>query len=346
MAYGVSTRTLFLLVRGVYMGRPLQRLQKDMKGLTKAQQKMIREQQRMREAAYRTAYGALFEGVAYLSFASMVTIAFTKIMEKSREGSRFMALFGKSVDKSLGRIGEALTKMLGPSLNTLATLLEIITSFKPALYALTFLVTVGTMMLMVVGIAKLLSGAFAILGLKTANLSMQLPILNIQLAGTTAAMAKLVTVMSVGFGIFMVVYQIVSLIAEKWGVLPAIIAAVTIAMIGLVAVLKIGATAMSIMTFGAAALAGLAAIAPLLTMPTYQTGTTFVRRTGLAYVHAGEIIKSARESSDFGYLKTGQQRITYNTITVKIDNVHTKADIDDLDEKLRRAFKDYLEQKV
>jgi len=229
-----------------------------------------------------------------------------------------------------------------------ANLLEAITANQVAAQGLAIFATVATVMLTAFGAAKLLAAGFGLLGLKAGTLSIVLPILNKQIVITATTIQTAAARFGIILAVASMVYMIVSYLRDEFGLLPAVIAAVTMALIPLVVLLKTGATAMAIMTGGAAAIAGLAAVLPLLTMPTHQVGTTFVRRTGLAYVHAGETIKSARESPDFGYLKTtgGPQRVTYNTVTVKIDTVHTKADIDDLDEKLRRAFKDYLEQKV
>lgn len=345
MGMGVSTRTLFLMVRGVYAGRPLANLRRDMKHVNKAQQKWIRLQQRMRQHAYQQAYATLFQGVAYLSFASMIGIAFTKIMEKSRQGARTMAIFGREIDRAFGKLGTALNRILGPALMSLANLLNVLTSFPPALYALTFIAVIGTMFLGTFGAIKIVTGALQLLTINTTLFSAHLPLLNTQLNITTASIVRFGAALNVALSVGFVVYTVVKAIADSFGTLPAIIAAVALALIPLIILLKVGATSMSILSSGAAAVAGLAAVAPLLAMPTHQVGTTFVRRTGLAYVHAGETIKSARESSNAGYLKMGIPKRIYNSITVSIENVHTKADMDDLGWQLKKALREALEAK-
>lgn len=349
MAFGVSTRTLFLLVRGVYMGRPLKQMHEDITKSQKAQIKWINIAEKLKQKAYRTAYGVMFEGVAFMSFGTMAVAALTKVMEKSREGAKTMWLFGRSIDRSLSRAGTALNKVLGPMLMNFANLLETITANEAACQGLMILATIASTMLIAYGAAKLLAAAFGFLFLKTGILTAVLKAFNITIAVSATTIQMAAAKLAILLAYASLVYMIVSYLKEQFGLLPAVIAAVCFALTPLVILLWKGAAAMSVLTWGMAAVAGLAGIMAVAgAVGGFQQGTTFVRKTGLAYVHAGEVIKSARESPDFGYLKTtgGPQRVTYNTVTVKIDTVHTKADFDDLDEKLRRAFKDYLEQKV
>jgi len=81
------------------MGRPLKQMKRDMKGVMKVQNKWLRLQANLKEKAYRAAYGVMFEGVAFLSFGTMVTAALTKVMEKSRAGAKTMWLFGRTMDR-------------------------------------------------------------------------------------------------------------------------------------------------------------------------------------------------------------------------------------------------------
>jgi hypothetical protein len=95
------------------------------------------------------------------------------------------------------------------------------------------------------------------------------------------------------------------------------------------------------MTLGIAAIAGIAGIVAAVAAtptPAYKTGTTMVRHTGYAMVHAGEIVKSTRESPDQGLIKTGGRGFTYNNMQVRIENVHTKASFDDFKRQMRKEL--------
>lgn len=345
MAFGVSTRTLFLVVRGVYMGRPLNDLRKDLGDLDKDEKRLIRQQEQMKNTAYQQAYAQIFQGVAFVAFASMALYAFTKVIEKSKEGKVFMEQFGKSIDSSLSRFGTAFLKILGPFLSGMANLLDIISGFPPALYALSGLLIVGTMLLFAYGATKLLSGAWAMLTLKQMTYASTLPALNVQLAGTTTSMNLLAAATMRAFAIFFLVFTIVNMIATQFGVLPAIIAAVIGCLIPLVIILWQGATAMSVLTLGIAAIAGIAGIVAAVAAtptPAYKTGTTMVRHTGYAMVHAGEIVKSTRESPDQGLIQTGGRGTTQNVMTVNIGHVHTKAEFDDFKRLMRKELAEIM----
>ena len=156
--------------------------------------------------------------------------------------------------------------------------------------------------------------------------------------------------------LFAIGFSIVSTVATLFGKLPAIIAAVTIAVVALGYALWSAATAFSVLTLGAAAIAGGAAIAGAMAASSpdehfgvYQMGTSFVRKGGIAVVHEGEEIKSARESRPTSRMGDGghQFRRTSTTFNLNVyGNLETKSDNETLMPAVRRVLKEELDKKV
>ena len=94
------------------------------------------------------------------------------------------------------------------------------------------------------------------------------------------------------------------------------------------------------------AVGGAIGAAAVATMPEHQMGTSFVRQGGLAMVHAGEEITSARESSSQARWQTSQEfKKTMWNVNIHMGDVHTKADEETMIPMLRRALKEELDNK-
>jgi len=79
-----------------------------------------------------------------------------------------------------------------------------------------------------------------------------------------------------------------------------------------------------------------------LATQSYQGGTRSVPRTGPVFAHEGEIIynpstnRPLQVGNDLGAQGSG---VTQSTTQIVIENVHTKADIDDLGPELNQAYR-------
>jgi len=142
------------------------------------------------------------------------------------------------------------------------------------------------------------------------------------------------------FTLFMAIGQIIGKEGSKWA---AVIMVIATAVAVLAIYLKTAAIGVSILTWGLAAAAGLAAMAA---MPSYQYGTRMVQRTGPAIVHAGDVITRPDRGD-----KTPQQQERgfpkhYYNITMSFGDVKTKADKEELRPLILKALKDALNNKV
>jgi hypothetical protein len=80
----------------------------------------------------------------------------------------------------------------------------------------------------------------------------------------------------------------------------------------------------------------------------FQMGTRMVGATGPAIVHKGEIIynpSTGRPTQIGKDLESGRQETNYYEMPVTIETVNTKADIDDLDEKLSEVWRRRMRQR-
>lgn len=90
-----------------------------------------------------------------------------------------------------------------------------------------------------------------------------------------------------------------------------------------------------------AAGAGVAAFAAVQSAKTYQMGTAFVKKGGLAVVHTGEEIKSARESRVPSLLEKGKGGLAKRIYNIRFDikNLRTKASKEEMVDVIREAIR-------
>lgn len=294
-------------------------------------------------------------GIMYLAFAGIAVQTISRIVSASKYGQRMLENFGIRISKSMARLGDTLARLLEPILNVIASLLEIATANPILRMLLSLVIMLGTAFLVWKGVTMMLSGAIGMLSIqmsakalatKAATTSLMAWIPTAKVA--TASAISLGTAINWVFAGFAVGLGLVMAIYSAFGKLPAIIAAVTIAVIALAVALWSAAGGLSVLTFGAAAIAGGAAIAGAIvaSQPEFAMGTSFVRKGGLAVVHEGEEIRSARESRVQPRMETRQFQRTTTHINVTMGDVYTKTDKENLVPMMKRALKEALDEKA
>jgi len=298
-------------------------------------------------------------GFIYMAMGGIVIQTLMGIMTQSRLGERVMMKFSRRVEKSLKRLGASLAKILEPILNVVASLLEIATA-NPIIRDLVAYVGLGiAVFITFAGVVNIVKGAMAILGVtfslftgKVATSQTVLTMYTGNAITATGATWTLATALQAVIAGFAVGFGLVMAINAAFGRLPAIIAGVTTAVIALAIALWSAAGGLSVLTFGAAAVAGGAAIATAIvaSQPEYAMGTSFVRQTGYARVHRGEEIKSARESRVTPRMDRTFQTAytkTYSPTTIHIHgDLYTRSDKETMMPAIRRALKDEIDNKA
>lgn len=345
MAFGFF-RTIWISLRAVnYTTRAFQ---DTITSLNKTQQAQIR-------FALNAKRNMMAVGMMYIAFGGIAMQTLGQIMSMSKYGEQVLTGFGESVGKSLGKLGETMARILKPFLDIIAKILEMAMAIPLFKEFASVVMIVGTVILFTAGMVKVFSGALGILKIQhmasvlmtrshQGALTAWIPTVHTATGATISLSTALMAVFagfSMGFGIVMAIYS-------AFGKLPAIIAAVTTAVIALAVALWSAAGGLSVLTFGAAAVAGGAAIAGAIaaSQPEYQMGTSFVRKGGLAWVDEGEEIRSARESKvKPRWEETREYKKSVTTINISMGDVNTKADVEDMVPTIKRALKDALDNK-
>ncbi len=309
------------------------------KGLNKVQQAQV-----------RLAKSSLQLGLIYVAMGAMAIKGLIGIMEFSDRGKQVMEDFTESIAPSLEKLGDALGEVVSWVAPMITSLMGIATA-NPIITKLALgigLVVIGGMI--AIGVIKIFAGALVFAGLAGMNTSGQLLILGgtvkqwiavssigtISATAFAAALMKVAIAAGAGFAIFLVLEPLL-------GALPAVLFGVAAALAVLAIQLWSSAHAMSILSFGVAAIIGTAAIGVALatasSAPTYHSGTTMVRKTGLGMLKAGEVVydpTTQQPREIFNDMNRGAGGANSENLTVIIENLYTKSDKDELDERFAR----------
>lgn len=335
-------RTIWVALRAVNYSRPaFSQATSQVKALQAWQQRLMNQQKQM-ERQSRMMIGV---GLMYSVMGAMVGFAIGKMISMSREGSQYMEKFSQVAGKAAAEIGKALFDTLKPALDVVLSLLRIISENKALATMIGHLMILVSTMLVVQGISKILGGVWMRMGMQaliTGQVGLKglvkgLFEVNIAANGLLATTMKL-------FGIFYVFFAVSTALADALGgPLQAAIVMLIPLLAVLVGMLWAGATAVSIISVGVAAAAGIAGmVAAQQSIPEFQTGTRFAQRTQPALVHAGEKITPARDVAD-------EMRPSVTHITNQIDfsnaTINTKADKEELVPFIKRAMRDAMRGK-
>lgn len=223
-------------------------------------------------------------------------------------------------------LGQSMDDSMSKSITNISILQQLWGATKPYIATL---ITLAGVIQMIVGIESIY------MSLKTSKIvSIYAEAIAVNILGSawkTAAIS-----MMAAFGIFFALKPIL-------GTLPSLLIGIAVA-VGIMAVqLWVAAGAMSILTWGLAAVAGglaiTGAIAALSGIREFPMGTRGVDKTGPAIVHQGEVIynPATNRPTQIGndIAGSGGHGTTVYEMPIHIGTVNTKADIDDVDEKLR-----------
>lgn len=368
----MSVRTIFLMIRGSYQaGMATRMARQDLKKLSNAQREIVRRTEDMMRAANQW----IFAGAAFTTFGTMMTKSLMKIMELSGTGQRALMNFSRRTQQSMQRLSEAFSPIMGDILNIVAGFMELIT-INPVLRAIAVgvmlivgpLLTLSGVALLASGGVKVLSAGLAVLSKRSLTAAAGTKVLTptmlnftsgtyIASIGTktlTASMTGLAIAAGRALAVFTIVYSVMSFLQSKFGTINAALITLTGTVIILGIALWKTAAAMSVLTWGAAAIAGIGAVAlAQQSMQSYHSGTAFVRKGGMAMLSGGEEIISARESRTTSLIERETHREiergpmrSSTTITIPINQVNTRANVDDVQEVIGRAIKDAVDNKV
>ena len=340
-------RTIWISLRAV--NYTTQAFQDTVHGLTKLQQAQLRL--KMDAARNMMAVGAM-----YVAMGGMAIMIINRIMQQSELGEKVLGEFGDSVGKSMSKLGDSFARVMGPLLNIVAKILELATANPIISDLLAGLITIGAVILIAAGAVKLFSGAIAILNLQLMVKKLMvhstqqslLPYIGATHGATGATMGLAAAInmcvlpLMIGVGLFTV-------LSSYMGQLPAALFAASAAFAVLALQMWLAAGAMSVLSWGAAAIAGGAALAGAIAIatgvgaqaPEYQMGTRMLTKTGPIIGHRGEVVYNPENQLPTQINRDANRQARATTemnVDINIQELHTKSDFDDTEKKLRRAL--------
>ena len=262
----------------------------------------------------------------------------TKLLsDKENEAARATMMAGQhalSAGLMWTVLGQSIDNTLYSTVSSIGLFQQISGVMKPYIAAL---LTAFGVIQMVIGAEQMYQG---LQKSKIAGMIME-KIVATGLASTWKVLAAEIGASVVAFIIF---YEIGKSLG---GVIPIIIG-VTLAVIGLavaIAILK------GVISFGTTAIKDIAMIASLATIGAgvglalgasqHAMGTRMIQETGPAIVHKGEVIYNPatnRPTQIGNDLANNRPSSTVYEMPIHIENVHTKADFNDVDEQLRQGL--------
>ena len=373
-------RSIMLAVRGSYQaGMAMRAARTDIQKLVKEQREAIRATQEMVQQSHQI----IFAGAAFTVFGGLVTKGLMKLMESSQQGRQALFRFSQSTTQSLRKISAAFAPMFEHFLKLASGILEFV-SASPLLSKIAAgLLLVAGPLLMLAGTIVLMGGSvkylmalwamkakiaeFTAHSIKTLTASInsydmsagaaipKTQALSAGIKGLDMSAKSLALTLSSVVAIFMIAYNVISaltnLVKGKGGLSEGLTLVGTA--LGAIGGFMVGGPAGALIGGSIGGTAG-GMIGGAISPPSFQAGTSFVRQGGLAVLHGGEEIKSAREGRFLSKMEktsnqttpSGPQTVGYYNIPISVENLNTKADIDDIAVKIKRALKDALDMKV
>jgi len=328
-------RIIWVAVRGVnYTDRATREVGRNIDVLIKAQQRLRQHATQM-----------LMAGAMWLAFAGLAVMGIGKIVGASAEGRRALRVLERATNELLTSMSQAFVRVLGPTIRLLTQFFSLVAKNQALVQLIAILATVGISLLMVAGVSMMLPAVWDMVMQKAT-------IMGLVTVGSANTMTMAFNRLSAAMGPimlgFMIGAQLAALFGENADKMAVVVGVLTVAVTALAIKLHSAALGLSILTFGAAAVAGIAAMAyAQKDMPSYQVGTEYVRRTRPAIVHEGEKITSARDR-DLGRGEGETQRpYPIRTFTFNFTgDLHTRSDRENLKPLILKTVRDAMDNRV
>jgi len=290
-------------------------------------------------------------GILYAATLAMMTTKVLGMLAATEAGKFHLSELTQVMNETKEAIADTLFTALKPLIDAFTGFLKLVRDVAPLRVAIIVIGALAAGLFALYAISKVVKGLqegravaqaiLTFLAKKQAESNIQLTLSNYQLATSAKQLAfswKMVAISAgAAFGIFFLLKDII-------GPLPAALIGVAVAIGILAAQLWLAAGAMSVLTWGLAAIAGGAALAGVIAMVAGVTGFAMGTRsapyTGLAMVHKGEVVYNPQTDRPTGVVEKRDvgPTTTIQDIDVTIEEVYTKAEIDDLGEEIGKAL--------
>jgi hypothetical protein len=344
---GMSVRTIWITLRAInYTTQAFAMISRDIGNLQKSEKELIKHTNDMRNAAIKF----ISAGMMFTVLGLMVGNTLFSMAAASAEGAAAMAELNAKFEMTKQTLGGAIYEILKAIhvFDFLNYILDAIRQNPVLAYLIGGLLIMAAAAAIVLGGLLLLSGAMLIFvgqsklmyGWNLMN-AYSLKFLNMELKTLGASLG-------LAFGAFMLLYEVGKMLGPWAALVIGIILTVVAALIKLYIAESMSTLGFAAIIGGIAAgtAAGIAAGYGL-----FAQGTRSVPRTGPAIVHKGEVIynpstgRPTQIANDIEGNAGTAGRSGVTNIPITIENVNTKADVDDLDDELQRSLRKRMRER-
>jgi hypothetical protein len=349
VSLGGNIRTIWITIRAVnYTQKVFNDINTIMKLTIKTEKDMVEQTKNLSKAAM----DFISAGTMMVALSVMIGVELWNLAASSEKGAADFAELTQNLEEAKSALADSMYEILKATgvLTFLNNILNFIKANKWAQYLVLALAVVLVGLVGIVGVLFLFNGLVMQASLFSGNWMMMNKFLSTsltQLTGKTtmmnmslATMSHILLSITAGFMVFFA-------LQDALGPIPAALIAIAVAM-GLLAIQAwMAAGAMSVVSWGAAAIAGGAALAGAMAIAGgvtgFQMGTRSVPYTGPVMAHEGEVIynPSTNRPLQVGNDLAGGsgQTTTIYQMPMEIKELHTKADVDELDKYMRLALR-------
>jgi len=347
MGGGLGMRTVWISLRAMnYTDQAFRDSIRNMKDLTKADKEKVNQLLNDKDAAMKS----IQVGVLYAAMTAMVAQRLGALLNLTQVGASYMSEFNQSWNELKVSFADTLFTVLKPLLDVVKSFMEVIknNSALRTIVVVVALLGIGLLALysayMVVnGIMKMNAAMHAINAIITGHNTESVWAHTISIGAAKIAYWQLAAAMGAAFAAFTVTFSLLQ------GASPIISGAIA-AIFALAAALWYLYVAEGAASMGVTAvLGGIAAGAAVATayniqsqMPSHAMGTRRVMATGPAFLHRDEIVYNPRTNRPAGVedqVMGRSERGEAGQLTVNFSgDIHTKSNIDEVDEKIGKSI--------
>jgi len=352
MIGGLGMRTIWIALRAVnYTQRAFDQVLRNLKNLSMKEEELV---ERTR-AVLKVSVAFIATGMMFTTMGLMMAQSLFNMAMQSQKGAYEMGVLQEEINRAKLVMADAVYDFLKAShvLDLLHFVLDSMTRNKYIgmivagfMAFVAVCLTAAGIILMLVGSIKALNAILPISNWHIVLFEINLKRFNLTLTITSFQLLRVALAINIAFGAFV----LLMMITDRFGKAAGMVVSLAIAILGLAmaistlkAVLSMGATLAQDITAFAVPLGLLSAgIAGMAYAASKQMGTRALPYTGLFYGHKGEVVynpHTERPTMIAGDLERERPTYVNYDIPVTIENVHTKADFDDLDEQLRKGLR-------
>lgn len=339
---GGNIRTIWIAIRAMnYTQRVFDDMFKQMSDVVKVEGQMTQAQGQMADSATHM----MIAGTMLLTLSAMLSSQMMTLAMSSQEGAGDIAKLTANFDAAKASLADAFYEILKDTgvLNTLNSILTFIADNKWAAILVGVLITVIAGVLALAGVSLLLTGVIQqvtnMYALLTGQLIIHNGVLTASTQGTIALSTAMTQLMTVAAPL-MVAFTVFQLLQGWLGPIPALIFAIVAAVAALAVVMNLSGLG-ELLGLAGGVSEGTQALR-MFGSAGAQMGTRAVQETGPIFAHKGEVVfnpATGRPSQIEGDIAGGGGQSIYENVGITIENVHTKADFEDVDDKMRTALR-------